>query len=73
MEPLGNAAKVSTTAELSARMVGEYGADSVLFGGVLGCLDLHDCARPVGQLDLGRMRGAAQTLDQDRSFRQVFE
>ena len=54
--PIGKAATTSTPTEVKARMTGEFGADSVLFGGVFGYLDFGDCVKPLDQLDLGRMR-----------------
>ena len=71
--PIGKTAKTSTPAEVKARMTGEFGADSVLFGGVFGYLDFGDRVKPLDQLDLGRMRWAAQVLDQDRTIRKLCE
>ena len=73
MGPIGKAAKTSTPKDVKARMTGEFAADSALFGGVFGYLDLRDRVKPLDQLDLGRMRWAAQVLDQDRTIRRLCE
>ena len=71
MSPLGKTAALSKPDAVKDAMNGPHGAAAVMFGGTLGMLDLTNRVKPMGQLDVGRMRWACEVLDQEQALSKV--
>ena len=61
--PLGRAAATSTPEAVSKTLFSAGAPETMVFGGALGMLDLTDRVKPIDDLDVGRMRWAAEFLD----------
>ena len=70
--PSGTATAFNTPKEIKAKLFGAgYSPDETKFGGVLGWLDLGDRSKPITDMDVGRMRWAAETLDETQKYGKI--
>ena len=76
MMAVGGAAATATPKEVMKKLIGEsstqYSPEEVKFSGALGMLDEAYRAQPVGDIDIARMRGACEVLDEAQRFNTAF-